>query len=617
LTGSLLWDSQNNHWIYSNPSGSSYSGGMFISGPRTSTLGSETGTTSCMLLAGQGGDHLTSSMIYHDSTVTCIPNILIGSTICTTMANASCVGIGTITPLTILEVSANNNALGCNNTLRFTDTDTATEANQQIGKIEFYSNDTSTPGAGVKAYMGAFASDTTPDAYLSFATQDGSATPNPAERLRISSEGIACFSGAVCAPIIHASNNIQIGYGGAPAGTGKLFISRGDQYGLNINAQSGYVRIQGDDDLLAINRGGVDILSMSTCNHLGIRTTASPWAALRVCQCTSNADYAVRVQAVFGINDYLDSDANRIFGGGLSETQFLNGSSSRPAMISLGGNLATSEALGVINFFRSDNASTYRSRAQIWAATNGSGCSTTLGGYITLTTADTGETNPTQKLTIFSNGISCFACRVCAPAFTGGTISGTSITGTSMTVATDCSGVIVDVAGRHGLMKYFNYGTGLIGSCGTVDGSISMWIGRFAGTITSPTALYQDLTISNSGVANFSCRIQTPGMLMGSIGHYQNYRSTSGCFAIFCASQGAILYVTSMHNNGRSTAIINYANGVTAGAAISIVNQVIPYGPAALGFGVCANGWVYGYAQYGGPMDFYAIQIGGSFNWAF
>jgi hypothetical protein len=83
LTGSILWDSQNNHWVYSNPSGSTYSGGMFISGPRTSTLGSETGTTSCMLLAGQGGDHLTSSMIYHSSTATCIPTaILGGSTAC-------------------------------------------------------------------------------------------------------------------------------------------------------------------------------------------------------------------------------------------------------------------------------------------------------------------------------------------------------------------------------------------------------------------------------------------------------------------------------------------------------------------------------------------------------
>jgi hypothetical protein len=91
LTGSILWDSQNNHWIYSNPSGSSYSGGMFISGPRTSTLGSETGTTSCMLLAGQGGDHLTSSMIYHSSTVTCIPTAIVGgSTACFASTITSC-----------------------------------------------------------------------------------------------------------------------------------------------------------------------------------------------------------------------------------------------------------------------------------------------------------------------------------------------------------------------------------------------------------------------------------------------------------------------------------------------------------------------------------------------
>jgi hypothetical protein len=214
LTGSLLWDSQNNHWIYSNPSGSSYSGGMFISGPRTSTLGSETGTTSCALMMGQGGDHITSSAIFHYGNATCIPNILIGSTICTTMANASCIGIGTTTPLTILDIAGNNNNATCRNTLRFTDTDTGTQADQQIGKIEFYSSDTSSPGAGVKAYMGAFASDGTPDAYLSFATQDGSATPDPVERLRISSEGIACFSCQVCVP-----NIISTGASGGRYGT--------------------------------------------------------------------------------------------------------------------------------------------------------------------------------------------------------------------------------------------------------------------------------------------------------------------------------------------------------------------------------------------------------------
>jgi hypothetical protein len=295
LTGSLLWDSENNHWVYSNPSGSTYSGGMFISGPRTATLGSEQGTTACRVLVGQGGDHLTSSLIYHDSATTCIPNTLIGSTVCSIMANTSCIGIGTQTPVhpldiinsggtgistrnaetdysilrigtdtgngysfiqsgksgtgttlplafrfdsnevarvtntgvtcfcnTIcapssricstgdlsyiynsgasttdanfyiynstsdilmvrnsgcvglnisnpqarLDIAGNNNALGCANTLRFTDTDTATELNQQIGKIEFYSSDISAPGAGVKAYIGAFAQDTTPDAYI-------------------------------------------------------------------------------------------------------------------------------------------------------------------------------------------------------------------------------------------------------------------------------------------------------------------------------------------------------------------------------------------------------------------------------------------------------------------
>jgi hypothetical protein len=83
LSGSIFWDSEANHWIYANASGSgggdTYTGGMFISGPRnTRGLGCEQGTTSCMLLVGQGGDHLTSSMIYHSSTVTCVPGIITG-----------------------------------------------------------------------------------------------------------------------------------------------------------------------------------------------------------------------------------------------------------------------------------------------------------------------------------------------------------------------------------------------------------------------------------------------------------------------------------------------------------------------------------------------------------
>jgi hypothetical protein len=83
LTGSMLWDSQTNHWVYSNPSGSSYSGGMIMSGPRASSLGTEQGTTNNALMKGQGGDHITSSQVIDDGTTVRIPGALqvTGSTI--------------------------------------------------------------------------------------------------------------------------------------------------------------------------------------------------------------------------------------------------------------------------------------------------------------------------------------------------------------------------------------------------------------------------------------------------------------------------------------------------------------------------------------------------------
>lgn len=69
-TGSLLWDSERNHWIYANPSGSnpgqsSYHGGGLMSGPRnTGSLGDETYPAYYSVLRGQGGDHLEGSSIF-------------------------------------------------------------------------------------------------------------------------------------------------------------------------------------------------------------------------------------------------------------------------------------------------------------------------------------------------------------------------------------------------------------------------------------------------------------------------------------------------------------------------------------------------------------------------
>ena len=64
LTGSLLWDSQNNVWIYANPSGASYASARLIAGPKnTGSLGNESGLTAGYVPVASGDDHISNSII--------------------------------------------------------------------------------------------------------------------------------------------------------------------------------------------------------------------------------------------------------------------------------------------------------------------------------------------------------------------------------------------------------------------------------------------------------------------------------------------------------------------------------------------------------------------------
>ncbi len=96
------------------------------------------------------------------------------------------VGIGTTSPSTLLELSANNEG-GSNNTLRLTDTDTNVAGTQSIGALEFYGSDTSGAGAGVKAKVQAESVSNQGASYLYFTTSD-TATNNQ-ERMRIDEDG--------------------------------------------------------------------------------------------------------------------------------------------------------------------------------------------------------------------------------------------------------------------------------------------------------------------------------------------------------------------------------------------------------------------------------------------
>ena len=68
VTGSIFWDGLCNKWIYSNPNGFCYSGGMLLSGPRnTGTIGNESPLTCNYIAKSGGGDHLYDSCIYEIS----------------------------------------------------------------------------------------------------------------------------------------------------------------------------------------------------------------------------------------------------------------------------------------------------------------------------------------------------------------------------------------------------------------------------------------------------------------------------------------------------------------------------------------------------------------------
>jgi len=84
LTGSILWDSTNNNWLYQNPSGSSYTSAKFIAGPQSATLGAETGLNTGYIPRALGDDHIGDSLIFQSGSRiglgTTQPNAMIHTT---------------------------------------------------------------------------------------------------------------------------------------------------------------------------------------------------------------------------------------------------------------------------------------------------------------------------------------------------------------------------------------------------------------------------------------------------------------------------------------------------------------------------------------------------------
>ena len=618
-SGSFLYDSLQDEFIFIHRgNGTNITSSHFVLGPETyDSLGNETYLTTNILSKGTGKEHLVDSCIFDNGTTICIKNNLVTTgTACFTNSIIATQSTNGEQALSVI----NTNSGACAAAVFNLQNDT--NSSQIVYTSSTY---TGVYGCGANA-INIINRNSGP---INFLTAGYSSA---AIRMAITNCGIVGIG--IISPVADDGNLVVAGAIGTGQGTANTVAQ------INIwETTSG-------------NKSGLWFGSMTNANTgiIGSRTATGNIAFQTYC-----GGWAERMRIAYNGNvgmgtnnpsDNLHIVASEVGNVGISiqntnasyssQLRFLNCAGTEKAAVTFvqstnSLNLNVNQIDGLI--ISCTGVSSFSSCVAGNSVMNITNTSPT-GQGITLTAGDDYNSYAlkvldyagVEKLRLDGNGN--LLVGYCTDAgykfgvngtsiFSGAALFQSSVTATSMTVATDCSGVIVDVAGRHGLMKYFNYGTGLIGACSSTDGGISMWMGRFAGTITSPTAVYQDLKILNSGIATFSCKIDTPGLTMGSIAHHQNYRNTSGCFAIFCASQGAVLYVTSMHNNGRSTAIINYANGVTGGASYSLLNQATPYGPAALGFALCANGWLYAHHYYGGPMDFYAIQIGGTFTWAF
>jgi len=116
VSGSLLWDSLNNHWIYQHPAGGAESGisARLISGPKNSgSLGNEAGITSGKIIVAVGDDHIGDSIMTQTGTVISVAGDLTATSL-TGSINGSQLTNSTVANAKLANSTISGIALGSN-----------------------------------------------------------------------------------------------------------------------------------------------------------------------------------------------------------------------------------------------------------------------------------------------------------------------------------------------------------------------------------------------------------------------------------------------------------------------------------------------------------------------
>ena len=198
-----------------------------------------------------------------------------------TIDSSERVGIGTSSPNTLLELSANNTSILVNssplNILRFNDEDGSTSGgNQPTGRIEFYVNDIGVGGTGIGSYLEGNADGSTGGGLLRFATSNNGVT-GATERMRITGSGKVGIGTASPVGKLHiqSSASDQIYLNGTSGDAFGLWVNdTGTGFSLGTWGVGERIIIDNSGNTLQFQTGGSERMRITSDGKIGIGTTS-------------------------------------------------------------------------------------------------------------------------------------------------------------------------------------------------------------------------------------------------------------------------------------------------------------------------------------------------------